>query len=127
MIYMSLILGVLAVLAGVIISALRITMGPEFFGGQATTIVLLLLLSSFQLFFLFIIGQYVARIYDETRSRPLYVVSDTHGIDQQTIPTRRNASERSYAVASTSGFDASAATETQTSAGTSKGRSRGDG
>lgn len=82
MIYFSLFLGVLAVLAIVIISGLRIAYGPEFFGGQATTIVLVLLMGSFQLFFLFVMGQYVARIYDEARDRPLYVVASRHGFEQ---------------------------------------------
>lgn len=80
MLYISLILGFLSLLVGVVISVLRIAMGEEFFGGQATTIVLLLLLSSFQLFFLFIIGQYVARTYDESRARPLYIVAATTGL-----------------------------------------------
>lgn len=80
MLYISLILGFLSLLVGIVISVLRIAMGEEFFGGQATTIVLLLLLSSFQLFFLFIIGQYVARTYDESRARPLYIVAATTGL-----------------------------------------------
>jgi len=81
MIYFSLLLGVLAVLAIIVISGLRIAYGPEFFGGQATTIVLVLLMGSFQLFFLFVMGQYVARIYDEARDRPLYVVASRHGFE----------------------------------------------
>lgn len=81
MIYVSLVLGFLALLTVPVISTLRIAYGPDFFGGQATTIVLLLLLSAFQLFFLFFMGQYVARIYDEVRGRPLYVVARTKGFD----------------------------------------------
>lgn len=81
MVYFSFVLGVLAILTGIVISTLRITMGEEFFGGQATTIVLLLLLSAFQFFFLFVMGQYVARIYDETRDRPLYVIASTIGLE----------------------------------------------
>ena len=64
-------------------------MGTDFFGGQATTIVLLLFLSSFQLFFLFIVGQYVARNYDETRDRPLYVVASTAGLEQPQAANQR--------------------------------------
>ena len=79
MVYISLILAILSLLVGLVISILRIAAGEEFFGGQATTIVLLLLLSAFQLFFLFIIGQYVGRTYDETRDRPLYVIASTAG------------------------------------------------
>ena len=83
MIYFSFFLGLLAVLTIPVITALRISRGSEFFGGQATTIVLLLLLGSFQLFFLFVLGQYVARIYDETRDRPLYVVAKTINFDSE--------------------------------------------
>lgn len=83
MILMSSALAILSLGVAVVISVLRLTMGEGFFGGQATTIVLLLLLSSFQLFFLFIIGQYVARTYDETRARPLYVVASTAGLEQR--------------------------------------------
>jgi hypothetical protein len=60
---------------------LRLSIGVEFWGGQATTIILVLLMSSFQLFFLFVLGQYVARIYDEARNRPLYVVARKLGFD----------------------------------------------
>lgn len=81
MIYVSFVLGVLAVLAVPIIAVLRLVLGTGFLGGQVTTIVLLLLLSAFQLFFLFVMGQYVARIYDEVRGRPLYVLADRIGFN----------------------------------------------
>ena len=81
MIYFSLIMGILAILTVIVVALLRITQGEEFFGGQATTIVLMLLIGSFQLFFLFVMGQYVARIYDETRGRPLYIIASTAGFD----------------------------------------------
>lgn len=80
MVFISFILAVLSLGIGVVVSILRLSLGVDFFGGQATTIVLLLLLGSFQMFFLFVIGQYVARTYDESRSRPLYVVASTAGL-----------------------------------------------
>lgn len=80
MIYFSLVLGILALLTVPVITVMRL-MSPDFFGGQATTIVLLLLLSAFQLFFLFTLGQYVARTYDEVRGRPLYVVAKATGFE----------------------------------------------
>lgn len=82
MIYVSFVFGVLAVLAIPIIAVLRLILGFQFLGGQVTNIVLLLLVSSFQLFFLFVMGQYVARIYDEARGRPLYVVANKVGFDE---------------------------------------------
>jgi len=83
MVYFAFILGVIAVLAIPVIAFLRVVLGVEFLGGQATTVILLLLLSSFQLFFLFVMGQYVARIYDEARRRPLYIVADKVGFEKQ--------------------------------------------
>ena len=80
MVFISFILAVLSLGIGVVVSILRLSLGVDFFGGQATTIVLLLLLGSFQMFFLFVIGQYVARTYDESRGRPLYVVASTAGL-----------------------------------------------
>ncbi len=91
MVYLSLALATLSLLVGLVISVLRFTMGEEFFGGQATTIVLLLLLSSFQLFFLFVIGQYVARAYDESRDRPLYIVASTVGLGEPGAASQRVA------------------------------------
>lgn len=75
-IYASLILALIAVLAIPVVAVLRLTGSNIQFEGQATTLVVLLLVSSFQLFFFFIMGQYIARIYDEVRQRPLYVVAD---------------------------------------------------
>lgn len=105
MAYASVILAMVAIVVAVIISALRISFGDEFFGGQATTIVLVLMLSSFQLFFLFLMGQYVARIYDETRDRPLYVVADAEGFDDTATAQRRVPSKQSYYVADDGGFE----------------------
>ncbi|MDZ4669745.1 MAG: glycosyltransferase family 2 protein [Phototrophicales bacterium] len=89
MVYFSALFGFLALITVPVIAILRITQGPDFFGGQATTIVLLLTMTAFQMFFLFILGQYVARIYDETRDRPLYVVAKTENLpDIPNIPYR---------------------------------------
>ncbi len=91
MIYVSLLLGMVAMLAIPVIAGLRLVYGEEYFGGQATTIVLMLLMGAFQLFFLFVMGQYVARIYDEVRGRPLYIVSSEHGFHpaEQIAPSGR--------------------------------------
>ncbi len=90
MVYVSLVLGVIALLGIPVVALLRLAYGVEFFGGQATTIIVVLLMSSFQLFFLFILGQYVARTYDEARNRPLYIVASLVGFDQpEQIPERQ--------------------------------------
>ena len=89
MIYFSLFLGILSVLAVPIISLMRLALGPGFLGGQVTTIVMLLLLGAFQLFFLFVMGQYVARIFDEVRQRPLYLVAHRTGFAAKDAGARR--------------------------------------
>ncbi len=97
MIYVSFILASASLVVGAVISFLRLSRGEEFFGGQATTIILLLLLSSFQLFFLFVIGQYVARTYNESRDRPLYVVASTAGLQGAQAPTQRVQASSAFA------------------------------
>jgi dolichol-phosphate mannosyltransferase len=42
--------------------------------GQASTLIMVLFMGGIQLIFLGIIGEYLGRIYDEVRSRPLYIV-----------------------------------------------------
>ncbi|HLA42526.1 MAG TPA: glycosyltransferase family 2 protein [Aggregatilineales bacterium] len=86
-VYLSLILAFLSIAAIPIVVFLRLAASKVFLEGQATTLSVLLLLTSFQLMFFFILGQYIARIYDETRNRPLYVVSETHGLDKR-LPNR---------------------------------------
>ncbi len=48
--------------------------------GQATTLVTVLFLGSVQLISLGIIGEYLGRIYNEVRGRPLYILRDTLGV-----------------------------------------------
>jgi dolichol-phosphate mannosyltransferase len=62
-------------LIGIIVAAiLRIFTGA--ISGQASTLILVLFLGGIQLIFLGIIGEYLGRIYDEVRKRPLYIVHD---------------------------------------------------
>lgn len=50
--------------------------------GQATTLVAVLFLGSIQLISLGIIGEYLGRIYDEVKGRPMYLIQQSWGIDQ---------------------------------------------
>lgn len=63
--------------------------GGQAFYGQATTLVALLFLGSVQLIFLGIIGEYLGRIYDEVKRRPLYIVDSALGFknEQTSKPT----------------------------------------
>ncbi len=50
--------------------------------GQATTLVVVLFLGSIQLICLGIIGEYLGRMYDEVRARPLYLVDQVWGTNE---------------------------------------------
>lgn len=82
-IYASLVLFVLSVLGIPVVAFLRLATGKLLFEGQATAIVVVLLVGSFQFLFFFVMGQYIARTYDEVRGRPLYIVADTFGFDDK--------------------------------------------
>lgn len=65
----------LSVLAIPIVAILRLTTGTALFG-QATTLIIVLFLGGVQLISLGIIGEYIGRIYDEAKDRPLYIVAE---------------------------------------------------
>lgn len=65
----------LAILAIPIVAYMRVT-GSQAFFGQATTLIAVLFLGGIQLISLGILGEYIGRLYDEAKGRPLYIVRD---------------------------------------------------
>jgi len=67
--------GLISVGLSIIILVLRLII-PSVFFGQATTLIISLFLGGVQLICLGILGEYIGRIYDEVRGRPLYILNE---------------------------------------------------
>lgn len=80
--YIGFIAAGLAVLGIIVTIILRLS-GSEAFYGQATTLVSVLFLGGVQLISLGIIGEYLGRIYDEVKGRPLYIVREALGFGDE--------------------------------------------
>lgn len=65
----------IAIIAIPLVVALRLA-GSHFFEGQTTTLISVLFLGGVQLISLGILGEYVGRLYDEAKGRPLYIVRE---------------------------------------------------
>jgi dolichol-phosphate mannosyltransferase len=73
--YLGFLAAGLSILAIPVVIAMRMA-GSQAFYGQATTLIAVLFLGGVQLIFLGILGEYIGRIYDEARGRPLYIVRE---------------------------------------------------
>ncbi len=65
----------LSILAIPVVIALRV-LGSETFLGQASTLIAVLFLGGVQLISLGILGEYIGRLYDQAKGRPLYIVRE---------------------------------------------------
>ena len=81
--YLGFTIAGLSAVAAVLVVYARLFMGATPFYGQATTLVSVLFLGGVQLITLGIIGEYLGRIYDEVKGRPLYLVREALGFEEQ--------------------------------------------
>jgi dolichol-phosphate mannosyltransferase len=87
--YLGFISAGVAIVAIPVVIALRL-LGSAAFFGQATTLIAVLFFGGAQLISLGILGEYIGRLYDEARGRPLYIVRQ----GPEDIPTRRKRVSR---------------------------------
>ena len=73
--YFGFICAGVSALAIVVVILMRL-IGNQAFFGQATTLIAVLFLGGVQLISLGIMGEYVGRLYDEAKGRPLYIVRE---------------------------------------------------
>jgi len=74
--YLGFISAGLSILAIPVVAVMRFTGSQEAFAGQATTLIAVLFLGGVQLISLGILGEYIGRLYDEAKGRPLYIVRE---------------------------------------------------
>jgi len=73
--YIGFVAAGIAILAIPVVIYMRMT-GSQAFFGQATTLISVLFLGGVQLISLGILGEYIGRLYDEAKGRPLYIVRE---------------------------------------------------
>jgi dolichol-phosphate mannosyltransferase len=73
--YFGFFLAGISLLAIPVVIAMRLA-GSQAFFGQATTLIAVLFLGGVQLISLGILGEYMGRLYDEAKGRPLYIVRE---------------------------------------------------
>jgi dolichol-phosphate mannosyltransferase len=89
--YLGFIIAAISGLAILTVILVRL-FGPETpLLGQATTLVAALFLGGVQLISLGIIGEYLGRIYDEVKGRPLYLIDQTWGMEEKAEGRRQKA------------------------------------
>ena len=78
--YLGFAMAILTPLAMLAVVLLRLMTPSQALLGQATTLIAVLFLGGVQLISLGIIGEYLGRIYDEVKGRPLYIVDQRWGL-----------------------------------------------
>jgi len=79
--YLGFTIAGLSAIGALLVIYARLFIGAAPFHGQATTLVAVLFLGGVQLITLGIIGEYLGRIYDEVKGRPLYLVCEALGFN----------------------------------------------
>ncbi|MBM6648596.1 glycosyltransferase family 2 protein [Bacillus sp. RIT 809] len=85
-------LGLLSVLISIIVLLYTITVkiiGNDTQTGWASIMVAITFFSGIQLLGLGIVGQYIARIYDESKNRPIYIVKETINIENEATAQKK--------------------------------------
>lgn len=81
--YFGLIISLISLFYGLFLLLKTLIFGIDL-PGYASTIVAILFLGGIQLITLGVIGEYIARIYEEVKGRPLYLIRETYGLLDRT-------------------------------------------
>lgn len=90
------VVSVLSFLAGLVVIALKL-LGVDAVSGWASLIVVVFFVGGIQLIVTGVIGEYIGRIYDEVKRRPLYLVRSTRGFGDDEVRRGMRAPARAHA------------------------------
>ncbi len=81
MLWVGLFISFVALLGVIYILLMKISFGVNYPAGIPTITILILFFGGANIMAIGILGEYVGRIYDEVKQRPLYIISESHNID----------------------------------------------
>ncbi len=94
--YVGLLAAVVAVLMAILVLYWRIVAPNSPLTGLATIMIAMFFLGAVQLVSIGILGEYIGRIYEEVKGRPLYILSEVAGFtDEHSVCKKRNLQKES--------------------------------
>jgi dolichol-phosphate mannosyltransferase len=94
--YVGLLAAVMAVLMAVLVLYWRIHSPNSPLTGFATIMIAIFFLGAVQLVSIGILGEYVGRIYEEVKGRPLYVLSEVAGFTDEHVSYKQSTHQKSH-------------------------------
>jgi polyisoprenyl-phosphate glycosyltransferase len=91
--YFGLLVSITSFVLAVMFVIEKLTVGFEI-RGWASTVVIMLFLGGVQLLTLGIIGEYISRIYDEVKDRPLFIVQEFDNLEEVQLSERQSVHGR---------------------------------
>jgi dolichol-phosphate mannosyltransferase len=79
--YLGFITAAISIISILVVIVLRLS-GYQAFFGQATTLIAVLFLGGVQLISIGLLGEYIGRLYDEAKGRPLYITRENMEVEE---------------------------------------------
>ncbi|HUR60212.1 MAG TPA: glycosyltransferase family 2 protein [Opitutaceae bacterium] len=87
--YLAMFIIVMAVVAGLVVFVVKLRNPEYFIPGFAATVLMIIFFGGVQLLALGVIGEYIGRMYESVKSRPIYLVEGIYQVSDQKISVVR--------------------------------------
>ena len=81
MLWLGFFISLMAILGAIYIFLMKMTLGVNYLAGIPTITILILLFGGANIMAIGVLGEYIGRIYDEVKQRPLYIISESQNIN----------------------------------------------